>query len=544
MTTSSRTPISSCYSRRFVAQLLTRSSGSSTTPPGAALSLTDDGSSDEPWALPPSRKQADKIEGPFPEQVEVVQGNMLFIAKAGLPEAMLNRLIRLAAFQNPEFYSAQSMRLSTWDKPRIISCGEELPQRIALPRGCLDEVRDVLGQHDIHCNNRDERHMGQPIDAEFVGNLRDDQALAAHAMLAHDEGVLSAPTAFGKTVVAAKLIAERKVNALVLVHRRQLLDQWRERLAMFLNLPIKMIGQISGGKVTRANVVDVAVIQSLQHKGEVKDLVAEYGHVIVDECHHVSAFSVEQVMKQVKARYVLGLTATPTRKDGHHPIIFMQCGPIRFGVRVRDAAARSPFQHLLLPRITDFRMHAGNAEVTIHDVYSALVADPNRNRIILDDVHAAVKNGLTPMVLTNRTDHLEQIAAGLKGLDHVLILKGGMGKKQRQAVADRLAAIPDEVPRVILATGSYIGEGFDDSRLDTLFLTMPISWRGTLQQYVGRLHRIHHGKRVVRVYDYVDIQVPMLARMYEKRLRGYQAIGYTLENHPPATMARPLFWCS
>ena len=207
----------------------------------------------------------------------------------------------------------------------------------------------------------------------------------------------------------------------------------------------------------------------------------------------------------------------------------MQCGPIRFNLSAREAAELSPFRHLVLPRHTGFRMPLEVADLTIHDAYAALVTNEERNQQIVGDVIQAVREGRTPLVLTNRTDHLERLASGLSEIQHVLILKGGMGKKQRQAAAEMLASIPDGTPRVLLATGSYIGEGFDDSRLDTLFLTMPISWRGTLQQYVGRLHRIHHEKKVVRVFDYVDALVPMLGRMYEKRMKGYRAIGYEME---------------
>jgi len=400
---------------------------------------------------------------------------------------------------------------------------------VALPRGCLHELCQLLENHGISVTTRDERFAGTPIEVIFQGRLHEEQVDAVAQALQHDEGVLCAPTAFGKTVVASKLIAERKVNALVLVHRQQLLDQWRERLALFLDLPLKSIGQIGGGKIVRTGVIDVALIQSLQRKGVVKDFVAEYGHLIVDECHHLSAFTFEQVMKQAKARYVVGLTATPTRKDGHHPIIFMECGPMRFNLSARQVAGRSPFRHLLLPRPTDFRIAEGATDVTIQDLYAALVVDVSRNHQITEDVLNAVRVGLTLLVLTNRTEHLECLARGLSTIENVLVLKGGMGKKQRRAITEKLNSIPGGVSRVILATGSYIGEGFDDPRLDALFLTMPISWRGTLQQYVGRLHRVHYGKRVVKVYDYVDTQVPMLARMYDKRLKGYSAIGYAVE---------------
>jgi superfamily II DNA or RNA helicase len=276
--------------------------------------------------------------------------------------------------------------------------------------------------------------------------------------------------------------------------------------------------------------VDVAVIQSLYRKDEVKDFVAEYGQVIVDECHHISAFTFEQVMRQVKAKYIVGLTATPTRKDGHHPIIYMQCGPVRFSISARMMTETTPFEHKVTPRYTEFRMAPEQTEVTIQDIYRALINDVPRNEMIAADIIRAVEAGRCPLLLTGRTEHLQYFAAKIEGAaKHVFVLKGGMGKKQRRETAAALAAVPETESRVILATGSYIGEGFDDARLDTLFLAMPISWKGTLQQYVGRLHRLHDNKRFVQVYDYVDSHVLMLARMYERRLRGYGAIGYVIE---------------
>jgi superfamily II DNA or RNA helicase len=233
-------------------------------------------------------------------------------------------------------------------------------------------------------------------------------------------------------------------------------------------------------------------------------------------------------MKQAKARYVLGLTATPVRKDGHHPIIYMQCGPVRFAVTAKEAADASPFEHQVLVRETEF-LFLDSGEVSIHDLYDAIAKSQSRNEQIAMDVIEAVRAGRSPLVLTARTRHLDWFVERLAGsVKNVHLLKGGMGRKQRKAVADALAGVLPEEERVILATGSYVGEGFDDSRLDTLFLATPISWRGTLQQYVGRLHRLHEGKRVVQVYDYVDATVPMLARMFEKRVRGYQMLGYVL----------------
>lgn len=246
-------------------------------------------------------------------------------------------------------------------------------------------------------------------------------------------------------------------------------------------------------------------------------------------------------MRQVKAKYIIGLTATPTRKDGHHPIIYMQCGPIRFSMSARTMTEATPFEHVVIPRHTEFRMASELSEVTIQDIYAALLNDTSRNELIVADMVGTIESGRCPLLLTLRTEHLQYFAAKLDGVaKHVFVLKGGMGKKQRRSVAEELASVPENESRVILATGSYIGEGFDDARLDTLFLAMPISWKGTLQQYVGRLHRLHDSKKVVRVYDYVDNYVSMLARMYERRLRGYNTIGYVIAREAapaPASMA-------
>jgi superfamily II DNA or RNA helicase len=498
---------------------------------GVRRSVTDDEQMEDPWTLPPSRKKKDEaITGPLPAKARVVRGNLIFVETDGLPSAMLNRLHRLAAFQNPEFYRAQAMRLSTFGKPRIIRCAEEFSKHVALPRGCLGEITALLESHKIAVELNDQRFAGQPIDVKFHGQLRPDQQAAADAMLAHDDGILSATTAFGKTVVAAWLIAARKVNTLVLVHRRQLLDQWRERLTTFLNLPVKIIGQIGGGRRRPGGLIDVAVIQSLNRKQVVDDVVANYGHVIVDECHHISAVSFEQVLRQVKARYITGLTATPQRKDGHHPIIVMQCGPIRYRVNAKEQALARPFKHIVIPRPTNFRLPPSTEKPEMHALYAALADNKARNDLMCVDLVRAIKAGRSPILLTERTSQVDEFASRLTGLvKHIVVLKGGMGAKLRRAIAEQLTAIPNGEERVLLATGRYVGEGFDDARLDTLFLAMPISWRGTLQQYVGRLHRLYDSKREVIVYDYVDGCVPVLSAMYAKRVRGYEAVGYQIQ---------------
>jgi superfamily II DNA or RNA helicase len=499
---------------------------------GVRFAVTEEEAGGDPWLLPPSKKRRESpIAGPLPVRVRLVLSNMAYVEKKALPPALLDRLCRLAAFQNPEFYKAQAMRLSTYGKPRIISCAENFPEYIGLPRGCLQDALDLFRQLGIATEIQDERFSGRQLDVEFQGTLLPAQNEAVALASPHDIGVICAPTAFGKTAVGAWLIAQRKVNTLVVVHRQQLLDQWRARLATFLDLPAASIGQIGGGKTARTGEVDVAVIQSLQRKREVQDFVAEYGQVIVDECHHLSAITFERVLKQVKARYVVGLTATPFRKDGHQPIFFMQCGPIRFSLSARKAAESAAFEHSVIPRHTDFSVPGLDGEVTIQDLYAAMVTDAARNDLIIRDLKQAIQSGRSPLLLTGRTDHLEEFAAKLSTITpNVFVLRGGMGRKQRRFALESLAAVPESEPRVILATGSYVGEGFDDARLDTLFLAMPVSWKGTLQQYVGRLHRTHHNKKEVRVYDYVDAQVPMLARMFKKRLTGYDAIGYLVES--------------
>jgi superfamily II DNA or RNA helicase len=499
---------------------------------GVRVPVTDE-TDDTPWAAPPSRRLRElSVIGPFPEQIDLVLGNQIYVPKADLAPSLRNRLIRLAAFQNPEFYQAQAMRLSTFGKPRIISCGEDFPKHLGLPRGCLDEIVELFQSLNVKVNLTDERFAGTSLELQFQGDLRAEQKQAADALLQHDIGVLSASTAFGKTVVAAYLIAQRQTNTLVVVHRRQLLDQWIEALSQFLDLAPKEIGQIGSGKRSPTERIDVAMVQSLVRKGVVNDIVGKYGYLIVDECHHISAVSFEQVVRQSKAKYVTGLSATVVRKDGHHPIVFMQCGPVRYRVDDRKQAEKRPFDHKVIVRPTNFRLPSYLQNVTslpIQDVYATLVKDDERNQLIVEDVVAAVQANRFPVLLTERREHLDLLADLLaEHIQHIFVMAGGMGKKQRKQLLDQIANIPANQPRVIVATERYLGEGFDDERLDTLFLALPISWRGTLTQYAGRLHRLNAAKKDVIIYDYVDFEVPVLAKMYTKRRTGYKGIGYEI----------------
>jgi superfamily II DNA or RNA helicase len=514
-------------SRAAVANLVDQASATGRIV-GVRLPLDDD--DEEPWMAPPSRRRAElPIVGEIPERVEVVLGNQVYIDRSALPPSLVNRLLRLAAFQNPEFYAAQAMRLPTFGKPRVISCAELFTNHIALPRGCVDAAVGLLVSNGIRSELRDERYDGTLLGTRFLGTLTAEQQAAVDALMAHDTGVLAATTAFGKTVVACRLIADRNTNTLVLVHRQQLLDQWVARLRAFLNIDADRVGVIRGGRKRPTGFIDVATVQSLVRKGEVSDLVANYGHLVVDECHHLSAVSFEAVARAAKAKYVLGLSATVTRKDGHHPIIFMQCGPIRYRVDARKQAAARPFSHRVVVKKTAFRAarQKPDAPSSIQEIYGLLTRDVARNDMIFDDILSALDAGRSPVVLTERKDHLQAIAERLtKFAKNVIVLRGGMGAKQRHQVTEALLSLPDGEERVIVATGRYLGEGFDDARLDTLFLTMPISWRGTLAQYAGRLHRLHAAKREVVIYDYVDAAEPLLVKMASRREAGYRSLGY------------------
>lgn len=488
------------------------------------VTFLDEDDPEFPWKRKPSPATG-KLAGPMPKELVLTLANLVYFEKAQLPQPLVNRLIRLAAFQNPEFYRAQAMRMSVWDKPRVIGCAENYPNHIALPRGCLDAAQELLRANGIRCDLRDERFFGEALDVRFSGKLRLDQETAIIAMLQHDAGILSAPTAFGKTVTAAAMIARRGTNTLVLVHRNELLRQWQESLQIFLGVGRETLGAIGGGKARATGKIDIAVMQSLSRQGDVSPLVENYGHVIVDECHHVGAVSFEAILKRVKARFVLGLTATPIRRDGQHPIIFMQCGPIRY-----TALRLGGTPHVLevVPRLfhTSIKLPP---EAGIQDVFRRLANDQTRTRAIANEIEHAYREGRKVLVLTERTEHLDAIHAALdEKVPASYVLHGRMSKKRRAALIATLNEMTSDAPRVLLATGKLIGEGFDHPPLDTLVLAMPISWKGTLQQYAGRLHREHADKTDVRIIDFVDTGHPALLRMWDRRQRGYRAMGYRI----------------
>jgi superfamily II DNA or RNA helicase len=485
------------------------------------LAFIDEEDLATPWKQRPAPT---KLSGPLPASLNLTLADRLYVERSGLPQPLLNRLIRLAAFANPAFYKAQAMRLSVWDKPRVIGCAENFPQHIALPRGCLEPVQTLLREQGIGWELVDERQNGSQLELMFAGQLRADQEAAVEAMLRHDIGVLQAPTAFGKTVVAAAILARRGVNTLVLVHRAELLRQWQERLQTFLDVPPEAIGCIGGGKAKPTGQLDIAVMQSLVRKGEVNPLVQTYGQVIVDECHHIAAASFEAILRQVKARYVLGLSATLVRRDGLQPILFMQCGPIR---HIAQRPAGSPQILELVSRT--HQLEGLPADLPIQELMRRLAEDPRRTERIVEEALGCWGDGRSLLLLSERTDHISTIATALAGeVPNLFLLHGRLSARQRSATLAALEALPPDAPRIVLATGRLVGEGFDHPPLNTLLLAMPVSWKGTLQQYAGRLHRQHAGKTSVRIIDWLDLGHPVPQRMWERRLRGYRAMGYSL----------------
>jgi superfamily II DNA or RNA helicase len=501
---------------------------------------------DKPWERSRVGHRLDRSD--FPGSVQITKANMLYIRKDGFSHKALNAVKRLAAFKNPDFYKAQAMRLPTGKKPRVISLSDETAVYLGLPRGCEIELVDFFNDHKVKYELADETYGGRRIDVEFHGELLGEQAESADALLNFDNGVLHAATAFGKTVIAAHLISTRKVNTLVLVHTRQLFEQWKKRMHEFLVinevLPVEaggkgrkkkrsVIGQIGAGKNNLSGIVDIAVMHSLVKGDEVRELVRGYGMVIVDECHHVPAVSFEKIIKHATAKYVYGLTATPVRRDGHHPIVFMHCGPVRYKVDAYKQAEKRPFDHFVIPRFTPFRKPVSQDEKEWHitEIYTEISTSEIRNRLIIDDVVKSVNDGRNPLILTERTAHVELLVKALQEtLPNVITLTGSMPAKERKAAMEALAATPKDQSVVLVATGRFVGEGFDEPRLDTLFLAMPVAWKGTVQQYAGRLHRLYETKSNVQIYDYVDVHVGVLERMYQKRLKVYASIGYTAKS--------------
>ena len=469
----------------------------------------------------------------FTNNVECIFDNQIYIKKLKLLPNEISYLKRLASFTNPKFYELQKLRMPIFYKttPRIISCFEEDDRFLILPRGCMEKIKDVCEKSNVKLIIKDKREQGTKVDYKFNGKLNRKQEKAMHDLISHETGVLCATTGFGKTVIGAKIISELKTNTLVIVNRNNLLDQWKERLSYFLDINKKEIGQCGASKENLNGKLDVASFQSLFKKDNLEELVKNYGLVIVDECHHVAAFSFEKVLKAIRSKYVYGLTATPTRKDGWHKIIYMQCGDIRVRVSNKELKQNKEMEHTVIVKKTNYKYIPSDEQdkILISEILNDMCHNVFRNSMIIEDIKKCVADGRIPIVLTERVEHLKILKEGLDELNiPIVIYKGNMGKKKTKEIHDIIKeADENNKPRIILATSSSIGEGFDDSRLDTLFLSMPVSWKGRIIQYVGRLHREHEDKEKVVVYDYLD-NMKILEKMYNRRLKGYKIAGYEI----------------
>lgn len=493
-----------------------------------------------PWEHPQPRPMT---KTDFPKAISIIRSSGIYIPTIGLSSKVVNHLKRLAAFKNPEFYAKLGMRLPVYNLPRIISCSEMTDDYLLLPRGCEEAVVDFFKSNNVDVRIDDKTNPGARIDVGFKGSLYEEQQRAIEALEAHRCGTLYATTAFGKTVTAAALIAQKKVNTLILVHTKALLDQWREHLEEYLSTDFQpeehhkgcgrrkkfqQFGALSSTENTLNGKIDIALLQSCMSDNEVKQFIRDYGMVIVDECHHAPAVNFERVLREVNASYVYGLTATPVRKDGHQPIIFMQCGEIRYTVDSKSQQTRQSFRRLLIPRFTSHRnlkSDGGNYAQVIDE----LIESETRNKRILDDVASNLAEGRTPIILTARTAHVDLLAEECRKIcPNVIRLVGNDSAKAKREIMAQLSHVSADEPLVVVATGKYVGEGFDLPRLDTLMLALPVSWKGLIAQYTGRLHRNYPGKTETRIYDYIDLRVPICDSMYRKRLHGYKAVGYSI----------------
>jgi superfamily II DNA or RNA helicase len=474
-----------------------------------------------------------------PEEVPCTIGTDLAIPRGALPLSLLAKLKHLASLHNPVFYERQRLRLSTHQTPRLIRCYEEDLTHLRLPRGLLAKVEEAVANVGSRLRIEDRRPTPGPLPLEFHGELTPQQQSAVEALLVHGDGVLVAPPGAGKTVIACALIAERKLPTLILAHSKPLLEQWRTQLQTLLGLPSKLIGQRGGGRRKRTGIVDLAMIQSLKAIDDLEGFFGGYGLVVVDECHHLPAFSFEAAVRRAPVRHFLGLTATPYRRDGLQEIVAMQCGPIRHEIATNEGPAREVDLQLEV-RETQFAV-AGATETPIHELFRLLVEDEQRSALICADVLGALADGRRCLVLSQWKEHCTLLADGLRkrGVSP-FVLEGGLGKRARAALLDQIERTPPDEPLVVVATGQYLGEGFDCPQLDTLFLAFPVSFKGRLVQYTGRLMRAYENKTHVRVYDYLDVRVPVLRAMHARRLATYKKLGFTRERSPAAARSAQL----
>lgn len=459
---------------------------------------------------------------PAPEQIRCSLRSRFSIEKSGIPPWMLSQIKHLASLPNPEFFKRQNLRLSTYGVPVFVKCYEEDMSHLHLPRGLCDEIKEIFVSAGSRLILEDHRPTTKKLALKFLGLLTPEQEEAIQKVLSYPMGVLVAPPGMGKTVMGCYAVAKRNMPTLILAHRKPILDQWRQQLTKLLGLTDDSIGQIGGGKNRSTEIVDLAMIQSLKRFDDLEEFFSKYGFIVVDECHHIPALTFETTIKQAPSRYILGLTATIERRDKLHGIIAMQCGP----VRTKMVSTQTNKTLTLINRETSF-IFQGDEKTSIQDTFRDLVQDDERNELIVTDVCEALSKGRRCLVLSHWKEHCDQLIEKLtrKGKTPFLLV-GTLGKKQRTAVMEEIQTASHNQGLVIVATGQYLGEGFDCPQIDTLFMAFPISFKGKLIQYVGRIMRDYPGKTSVMVHDYVDSQVPILKRMHARRLRTYKSMQF------------------
>lgn len=465
----------------------------------------------------------------YPKSIKVILKDMVYIDKANLDGVVKNSFRRLATFANPEFYKKQKLRMSVYNVPMVIDCSKEDEKYLKLPRGTYDYLESLCNVNNIEIISKDERFVGNKIEVKFNGSLREEQQIAIDYMLKYDNGILCAPTGFGKTVIGCKLIAERKVNTLILVNKIQLLNQWKDRIKEFLD--VKEVGEISSKKKNITNVIDVVSIKSLWNNGNVLEIAKNYGMIIIDECHHTAAYTFEQAINTGNAKYVYGISATPERENGHTPIIKMQCGDIRYKVDSLKFNKKLSIPMKVIAKKSHLNFTNQNIDnYELNEINDLIAKDIIRSENIIKDIKKEYDNGKNILVLTERLELMNYIYDKLsKYTNNIFKYYGGIGKKVLKCYMELNNQINEnEDNKIIVATGSYIGEGFDDSKLDVLFLTMPISGQTRVTQYAGRLHRQDSNKKEILIYDYIDDNFSKTRNMFLKRKKTYEKLGYEI----------------
>jgi len=486
------------------------------------------------------------------EKMHIVLADGVYVDALNLNPRLQNQIRCMATIDNPVFYKNKRLGYSNYYNFSMIYLGMDVDGYIKIPRGLLENITSECEKSGIVYEIEDHREKGRPIRVSFQGELRMQQDLAAQRLLNFDSGILSAATAFGKTVVCSYLIAQRKVNTLILLESTDLIAQWEDELNRFLIIdedPPKyetrtgrvkkrtsVIGTLQGGRDTMTGIIDIAMIGSLYKKGAFHKKINSYGMVIMDECHHAASTTAQEVLKKINAKYVHGVSATPMRSDSLEKINYMLLGPIRHRYTALERTVEQGIDHLVIPRYTRVISTSENKD-DINEAYALVSRSKVRNDQILGDIRECMEKGRTPLILTKYKEHAKFFYDNVQNIaDYVFILYGGNPNKENEAIRKQLKEIPRNKSLILVATGQKIGEGFDYPRLDTLILAAPVSYAGRLEQYVGRLNRDYDGKKDVIIYDYIDSHIQNFNNMYLKRLRTYKKIGFRVMSDETADM--------